>query len=360
MKDRAYKICRDFLSGTWKNISSTDMVFKTVSGGLSNLLYYCSLPETHTPITPAEPSQVLLRMYGQLHEGQKTEANITESIIFMMLSERRLGPKLYGIFPGGRLEEYIPARALSCQELHDPEISSIIARKLAGVHTLQAPIKKEPKWLSDKMNKWLEYIRTNITIDSLPEDRKELASNLLSTNFEAEVEWLRIQFPKVDSPVMFCHNDLQEGNILFPGGARAEGDNRLVFIDFEYCSYNYRAFDIANHFCEWCFDYSSPDYYPHFTARTDYPSEAEQLNFIRAYLSVFEDQPSTVETSHANTVEHIMREIPIFVLSSHFLWTLWAIIYNSNSSTIAFGYWEYAKARLDAYFKWKNEYFSSQ
>lgn len=79
-------------------------------GGLSNILYLCSLPSTHTPLN-GEPSQVLLRMYGQIHaqgetNGQET-TTITDSVIFMLLSERKLGPKLYGIFPGGRLEEYI-------------------------------------------------------------------------------------------------------------------------------------------------------------------------------------------------------------------------------------------------------------
>lgn len=53
-----------------------------------------------------EPSQVLLRMYGQLLD--KNDPKITDSVITMLLSERNLGPKLYGIFPGGRLEEYIP------------------------------------------------------------------------------------------------------------------------------------------------------------------------------------------------------------------------------------------------------------
>jgi choline/ethanolamine kinase len=57
-------------------------------------------------------------MYGQLHSdhrpgcqtsgGDAEITTITDSVIFMLLSERKLGPKLYGIFPGGRLEEYIP------------------------------------------------------------------------------------------------------------------------------------------------------------------------------------------------------------------------------------------------------------
>lgn len=51
-------------------------------------------------------------MYGQLHSElhskENEESKMTESLIFMLLSERKLGPRLYGIFPGGRLEEYIP------------------------------------------------------------------------------------------------------------------------------------------------------------------------------------------------------------------------------------------------------------
>lgn len=91
----------------------TDILFFAIlyslSGGLSNELFLCSLPSTHTPLN-GEPSQVLMRMYGQMHttgDQEPAATKITESVIFMMLSERKLGPKLYGIFPEGRLEEYI-------------------------------------------------------------------------------------------------------------------------------------------------------------------------------------------------------------------------------------------------------------
>lgn len=39
---------------------------------------------------------------------QGTEAMILESVMFAILAERQLGPKLYGIFPQGRLEQYVP------------------------------------------------------------------------------------------------------------------------------------------------------------------------------------------------------------------------------------------------------------
>lgn len=33
---------------------------------------------------------------------------VLESVMFAILAERNLGPKLYGIFPQGRLEQYVP------------------------------------------------------------------------------------------------------------------------------------------------------------------------------------------------------------------------------------------------------------
>jgi len=55
-----------------------------------------------------EPTTVLLRIYGQTHGEHALETMLTESVVFTLLSERQLGPKLHGIFPGGRIEQYIP------------------------------------------------------------------------------------------------------------------------------------------------------------------------------------------------------------------------------------------------------------
>lgn len=68
------------------------------------MLFLCRLTENHPPIDN-EPDKVLLRVYF----NPETESHlVAESVIFTLLSERHLGPKLYGIFSGGRLEEYIP------------------------------------------------------------------------------------------------------------------------------------------------------------------------------------------------------------------------------------------------------------
>ena len=77
-------------------------------------MFYCSLPSQVKP-KGREPSEVLLRIFGKAlkeHDTASAESYLTglviESVIFTLLSERKLGPKLMGVFPGGRLEEYIP------------------------------------------------------------------------------------------------------------------------------------------------------------------------------------------------------------------------------------------------------------
>lgn len=162
---------------------------------------------------------------------------------------------------------------------------------------------------------------------------------------------------KTASPILFCHNDLQEGNILFMDGPGSKEEN-MVFIDYEYCAYNYRGFDIANHFCEWMYDYSYPEH-PYFKALPDdYPSVAHQRLFIERYLATYHAcRPASQEPEppeSLSTVDHVLHEARVFTLASHLFWTLWSI-FNAHTSKIKFGYWEYGQARLDAFMALKQE-----
>lgn len=64
--------------------------------------------ESYHNVLEQVPCSVLLRIYGQTHGEHALETMLTESVVFALLSERQLGPKLHGIFPGGRIEQYIP------------------------------------------------------------------------------------------------------------------------------------------------------------------------------------------------------------------------------------------------------------
>lgn len=80
---------------------------------------------------------------------------------------------------------------------------------------------------------------------------------ILPSNEEFKAEFYRLKdvLTKTNSPIVFAHNDLLMGNIIYD-----EANNKVTFIDFEYAGYNYQAFDIGNHFAE----FAGNDFLPNF------------------------------------------------------------------------------------------------
>ncbi|XP_043468524.1 choline/ethanolamine kinase isoform X1 [Leptopilina heterotoma] len=348
MRATAARICREHLHGVWKHVTPDNIVVKRISGGLSNWLYNVQLPEGTNPVR-GEPRQVLVRLFGQVHGERALEGLITESVIFTLLSERQLGPKLYGIFPGGRIEEYIPARPLLTKELSDPILSELIVEKLAMIHKMHVPISKEPSWIWETMTKWLN-IATDIleNVEDIDSQQLDNVKAIKSLKLEHEIKWYKSLVSLQKYPVVFCHNDLQEGNILL---RQNSSKPELVVIDFEYCSYNYRGFDLANHFAEWQYDYKE-DNLPFFVERRGFaPTREQKLNFIRCYLKKIGKEGEAEE-------EKLMAEVQVFSLATHLFWGLWGIV-NAKTSDIPFGYWEYAASRLKNYLRLKEKLIAS-
>lgn len=155
---------------------------------------------------------MLLRIYGQSHGEDALETMITESVVFALLSERNFGPKLHGIFPGGRIEQYIPARALKTEELGIRGISWKVAEKMADIHTLNIPMSKEPDWIWNCMQRWQRQLPA--VLAQLLKRSPDIKRCLGDFDFVSETKWLRTVIGQGNYPVVFCHNDLQEGNIL--------------------------------------------------------------------------------------------------------------------------------------------------
>lgn len=76
------------------------------SGGLSNYLYVASLKPGIPVDNISTPKKVLVRVYGELLRSNMNSV-VLDAVIFALISEKRLGPKLYGVFPGGRIEEFV-------------------------------------------------------------------------------------------------------------------------------------------------------------------------------------------------------------------------------------------------------------
>ncbi|TRY66392.1 hypothetical protein DNTS_003357 [Danionella cerebrum] len=389
-KNKAYLWCKEFLHGAWKSIDEDDFQISIIRnsgfllhrylippgreselndewGGLSNKLFLCALPENQ-PTLGDEPRNVLLRLYGEIlqmtcNKGDSSQSNtenhfegadamVLESVMFAILAERELGPKLYGIFPQGRLEQFVPSRKLSTDELSVPGLYAEIAEKIARFHRMRMPFNKEPKWLFGTMDKYMDQV-LQLTFTREPHSRH--FNRLMSYNLPQEMDSLKCVLESTPSPVVFCHNDLQEGNILLLSGRENTERKKLMLIDFEYSSYNYRGFDIGNFFCEWTYDYTY-DRFPYFINTTkNYPTRSQQMDFFQLYLleshAGFENL--SVE-DQKKLKEEMLVEVNRFALASHFFWGLWSLI-QAKISTIEFGYMEYAMARFNAYFELKRK-----
>jgi ethanolamine kinase len=102
------------------------------------------------------------------------------------------------------------------------------------------------------------------------------------------------------------------------------------FIDYEYGSFNYRGFDIANHFCE----------YAGFDCNWSlYPSREFQTRWISEYLYSFSSDES---------VESVLAEVAAFESAAHLFWAIWALV-QAEISDLDFDYLEYAIMRLERY-----------
>ncbi|XP_058424000.1 choline/ethanolamine kinase isoform X5 [Diceros bicornis minor] len=340
---RAYQWCREYLGGAWRRARPEELRVDPVSGGLSNLLFRCALPD-HLPSVGAEPREVLLRLYGAILQG--VDSLVLESVMFAILAERSLGPQLYGVFPEGRLEQYIPSRPLKTRELREPVLSAAIATKMAQFHGMEMPFTKEPRWLFGTMERYLKQIQ-DLPPTGLPQ------MNLLEMySLKDEIGNLRKLLDSTPSPVVFCHNDIQEGNILLL--SEPKDADSLMLVDFEYSSYNYRGFDIGNHFCEWVYDYTHEEW-PFYKAQAaDYPTRGQQLHFIRHYLAEVKKGETISQEEQRKLEEDLLVEVNRYALASHFFWGLWSIL-QASMSTIEFGYLEYAQSRFQFYFQQKGQ-----
>ena len=368
----ALVVCSEYLGGAWKNVDIKDFQIERLSGGLTNYLYRCWIESDKFKQVDQEPSSILLRLYGENNTKNPTVL-LKDVVVSAIMSDYQLGPKLYGIFPIGRLEELINAKSMDQNDMYIPELSREIAQVMGKFHTLEMPFIKEPHWLFDTTAKYIKQVHD---VKFTEEKDIKQFEKLCSYNLDSEFKQLKQVLCSINSPVVFCHNDINVGNIL-------KLTNKLMVIDYEYGSYNYRGFDLGNHFCEWMFN-NNYDQHPYFQYNYEfYPSREQQLNFVQAYIKQFKksiqmsrnnsldeendssnnnnDSNNNGISSNKNNVyfesknldeEHLIKEANYFALASHLFWANWAIC-QASVCKIQFEYLDYAMARCDAYFKQK-------
>jgi len=292
------------------------------TGGITNRLNIVELPGY---------PKVLVRLFGP-HTAAVINRQ-SELVVAKFISKKRVGPRVFGTFKNGRVEGFIEgAVSLTPQLMLDHSISRAVAVAVATLHTLGDPVHHIQQQQQQKqtaagvtaepevkttnvsptasnvsaaaaaalnphaqgslwkaIDSWMKLACTSGTVFTGP--RKDLYDSLDLPRMQREVVELRALLSQLEEPTVFCHNDLLSGNILhIPTSPQPE----ITLIDFEYGSMNYRAFDIANHFCECCgFDCDW----------NQFPDERHQRNFIRAYLTTYDRLMNSPSAHQADSVQ---------------------------------------------------------
>ncbi|XP_003387510.1 PREDICTED: probable ethanolamine kinase [Amphimedon queenslandica] len=278
--------------------------------------------------------------------GQDTEImidRVREITTMLLLSDLRLSTKLHCQFDNGIAYGYVPGRPVTIDEMSDPAMCRRIAKTLARFHKVQVPesLSNGKSRLLNEFFTWFDKIPDTYSKDE--DNEKYLRSFGGSTDpLKREVEELTIELEKLSSPLVLCHNDLLCGNIIYN-----EEEDNVSFIDFEYAGLNPRAYDIADHFCEFVgIDIKDIDY-------TKYPGEELQKKWLRMYLTELKGTSDISDTD----LHQLYREVNKYALAAHLMWTIWGLI-QASIATIDFDYLTYSSVRYNEYLA-KKEHFLS-
>ncbi|KDQ54778.1 hypothetical protein JAAARDRAFT_37882 [Jaapia argillacea MUCL 33604] len=334
-------------------IESDHVRIHKVSGSLTNAVFFVTRPSSRT---------LLLRIYGP-SSGSLISRPRELHTLHVLSSQYRIGPRVYGTFQNGRVEEFFDSVTLTASDMRVEKFSRWIGARMAELHSVDIDVVEGKGWkiaANKNVRSWLPPAREVLALPSVSDTvREKLGLDDFFDDWERYMQWLD-EFEKKEgaSKRVFCHNDAQYGNLLMLTSHKkgAPEHHRIIVVDFEYASPNPAAFDIANHFHEWTANYHTAT--PHILDPTRYPTIEQRQNYYRAYLS----HTTSTSLRAGISVDHIAErdfqkldsQVRAWSPASHAMWAVWGIVQaredlETNSREPEFDYIGYAQCRMDGF-----------
>ncbi|KAI1299665.1 Choline/ethanolamine kinase [Halotydeus destructor] len=336
-KEDALKLCSNFYRRFLGEAMSRR--FQHARGGFVNRIFLCENQGGDNSI-PDEPKKVILRLYGgkicEVDHVRRTGGVMEEVLVFYTVSNLGLGPKLLGVFPGGRLEQYVESRTFSDADFLSPEMETLFARKLARMHVIKMPFSKQQNDVLDRaelmLPEWLECGRPGLeALDAGSQgDLKQL---FLDWDLSDEFDWLKSLRSRIKGRQVLAHGDMNRLNCLVIDNAESKLD-KLLLIDYEYTNYGPRGFDIGSHFYNRLLDLTN--YKTGCRSTIEYPTEEEMKHFIRAY----NDEIKNMGAYELDESENGLDNEDVMMIEAEF-WALCYLIHSHMAMVTS-----YIKARL--------------
>lgn len=312
------KICM-FFTEEWPATDASQLDVVKIADGFCNTVHIVK----RNDLSIIEPAVVILRHYGgnrlDMMRWVTKNKESEEILIAMEMSDKGWGPTVYGVFSGGRVEEYIDTCCLIEPQLlrDDRSIALEIARSYARFHSIQLPLSK---------GKFIDFRDSVPTIDpkkrvvleeQVKSQRFDLVSKLamlLDWNTSDDKKWLFQVFEKQGFRQGLAMTDANYLNILLRRD-RIEGRSFIVLIDYELAAYGYTAIDMGGHLLKRQVNpHNSEEVYSGF----DFPSMEEIRDFVTAYA----DECQVLGTlRQQDSIDSLVKE----ALYGCLLWTIYIV-----------------------------------
>ena len=302
--DALQMICK-FFQKEWTTTTESDIDIRLLKGGHKNCVYV--VENRRISGSSDEPRKVILRTYSHPKQDLSHEypiaSEVEEALVFQQQSKNGNGPKLYGILPVMRLEEYIPSHTLSYKEVDEPVIITDLAKQFARFHH-QDPLP-------------FTKTRLDVIFKLKPYDKKVLTKPLVmksgfdfsiidKIDLSQDMELMRKLFKEIGSKEVLLHVDTNFLNILI----REEGPSpvnglKSVIIDYEMVGYGPRLFDIGSFFFYHMVNENGVESK---CSGHPYPSEDQRRLFVKEYLSEIRRNHPRNFDPHTDNSEHLLME----------------------------------------------------
>ncbi|CAK8671283.1 unnamed protein product [Clavelina lepadiformis] len=317
------------------NWEESDIKTQVFSNGITNKMFGFHYKNNKGEI-------ILVRVNGN---GTEIFLDREEEVkSFSLLRQYGCAPSLYCVFNNGLCYEFIKGITLTCQTVRLPSVYKLLAGELARVHSI--PTKGDPPPKPTAFPLMRKFLAIAFASDSIIDGGLTVARKNEEQVLRKEVDELESCLTNLNSPIVFCHNDILLHNVIYN-----EHAEKISFIDYEYAGFNYQAYDIGNHFCEFA-GIDDVDY-------NLYPGKDFQLKWLRHYLNAwyqYNFPDGCTDTSQMDDkVDILYKQVNKFALASHLSWGIWALV-QAKYSTIDFDYKEYSKLRLDEYHRRKDDF----
>eukprot|EP00002_Diphylleia_rotans_P039308 TRINITY_DN9090_c0_g1_i1.p1 TRINITY_DN9090_c0_g1~~TRINITY_DN9090_c0_g1_i1.p1 ORF type:complete len:360 (-),score=91.20 TRINITY_DN9090_c0_g1_i1:426-1505(-) len=312
----------------WETIPVDQLQVQRIQGGITNMLFKIEAT------IGGEAKRVLVRVFG-INTEILINRIVENELIEHLGNGLEFTFKLLGRFVNGRLEQFLNGIAVTIDDM-DYKVARLVAAKMSDLHHLSVDLDKTPV-LWNVVDKYINLAKS-LRFDN-PEKQK-LFEQIDLAVIEKEVDLMKKLTEPLNAPVVFTHNDLLFGNILYD-----KSEETVTFIDLEYAACNYRGYDIGNHFVE----------YGGFDCNWGrYPDYAAQLNFLTEYLRKSLNRDPTEQEFKA-----LYKEVNYYALMTHIHWGLWSLA-QARYSVIDFDFLSYAQERFKGYFTQKDSILSIQ